>query len=68
MKIKMSITDYADARGIKRQGVLKSLADNRALPAVSKAEKIGKTWVLTIEKSELDKICLQSGRDFKSNE
>jgi len=44
--MKLSVTQYAKARGITRQAVLKQIAHGRLLPNVISYEKIGETWLL----------------------
>jgi hypothetical protein len=44
--MKLSVTQYARARGITRQGVLKQIKHGRSLPFVSEYEKIGETYFL----------------------
>lgn len=44
--MKLSVTQYARARGISRQAVLKQIKHGRALPYVSEYEKIGETYFL----------------------
>lgn len=44
--MKLSVTQYAKARGITRQGVLKQIKHGRSLPNVTKYEKVGETYIL----------------------
>jgi hypothetical protein len=44
--MKLSVTQYARARGITRQAVLKQIKHGRLLPFVSEYEKIGETYFL----------------------
>lgn len=44
--MKLSVTQYAQARGITRQAVLKQIKHGRSLPFVSEYEKIGETYFL----------------------
>jgi hypothetical protein len=44
----ISVTQYAANRGITRQAVLKQIIKGRSLPGVTKVEKIGATYVLTV--------------------
>jgi predicted transcriptional regulator len=48
---KMSVTQYANSRGITRAAVLKRLQPEvKPMERVSRAEKVGNTWVLYISK------------------
>jgi predicted DNA-binding protein YlxM (UPF0122 family) len=44
----LSVTQYANERGISRQAVLKQIKKGRTLPNILKVEKIGETYVLTV--------------------
>lgn len=51
MKAKrLSVTEYAELRSIKRQAVLKQIKYGRKLPGIRSYEKVGETWVLTENK------------------
>jgi len=48
---KLSVTEYAQLRKISRQAVLKRLhPEIKPLQGVKKVEKVGKTYILTLEK------------------
>jgi hypothetical protein len=44
----ISVTQYANDRGITRQAVLKQIKKGRSLPNILHVEKIGQTYVLTV--------------------
>lgn len=44
--MKLSVTQYAESRGITRQAVLKQIKKGKELPNIAKVEMIGKTYVL----------------------
>lgn len=44
----LSVTQYANERGITRQAVLKQIKKGKSLPRIEKVEKIGETYVLTV--------------------
>lgn len=44
--MKISVTQYAEIRGITRQAVLKQIKKGKSLPGIIKYEKIGATYVL----------------------
>lgn len=67
MKTKLSITEYIALRGCSRQNALKTLADKRSLLGVSKSQKIGNMWVLTVDERKVEKINKQAGKDFHDN-
>lgn len=51
MEKQVSVTEYAKSQGCTRQLVLLRLGNNELhrLPGVTKAEKIGTQWVLTVK-------------------
>jgi len=44
----ISVTQYANDRGITRQAVLKQIKKGKALPNITRVEKVGETYVLTV--------------------
>ena len=44
----LSVTEYAEIRGISRQAVLKRIGKSD-LPGVIKYEKVGSTYILTVD-------------------
>jgi hypothetical protein len=44
----ISVTQYANDRGITRQAVLKQIKKGKSLPNILHVEKIGQTYVLTV--------------------
>jgi len=44
----ISVTQYSKDRGISRQAVLKQIKKGRSLPNITKVEKVGETYVLTV--------------------
>lgn len=46
---RVSITEYAEGRGVTRQAILKQIKYGRALPGIKSYEKIGETWMLTVK-------------------
>ena len=44
----ISVTQYANDRGITRQAVLKQIKKGKSLPNITNVEKVGATYVLTV--------------------
>lgn len=65
MKKKLSVTEYAELRGFSRQYVLKCLAKKVTLYGVQKSEKIGNTWVMTLNKSYYYELSMQASKGFE---
>ena len=55
--VKLSVTQYADSKGISRQAVLERIENNN-LPRGVKAEKVGNAWVLSMSQKHADKKSL----------
>lgn len=51
----MSVIEYAILRGISRQAVDKQIANNRDLPGVAKYSKVGRSYVLTVDRKKIPK-------------
>ena len=50
--MKITPSEYAKMRGITLQAVTKRIRDNRSLNGVSRVEKFGRFYLLTITKND----------------
>lgn len=48
---KLSVTEYAKLRDVSRQSVLKAIKESWNLPNVTKIEKFGRFYLLTVKEN-----------------